>query len=138
MLATENCQSLEKLVIDNEICGMAYRIVDGVSLGGSALATEIIAKVGPGGHFLAEKHTRENLMREQFMPSDVFSRLTPNSWRKSGSKNTVDRAKEIVDKLLTDHVPKPLTLDAEERLDQVFKEILERYGLPYPPAASKV
>ena len=138
MLATENCQSLEKLVIDNEICGMAYRLVDGVSLGGSALATEIIAKVGPGGHFLAEKHTRENLMREQFMPSDVFSRLTPDSWRKSGSKNTVDRAKEIVDKLLTDHVPKPLPLDAEERLDHVFKEILARHGLPQPPVASKV
>jgi trimethylamine--corrinoid protein Co-methyltransferase len=51
MLACENCQSLEKLVIDNEICGMAYRLVDGVSLEGSALATDIIAKVGPGGHF---------------------------------------------------------------------------------------
>jgi trimethylamine--corrinoid protein Co-methyltransferase len=138
MLATENCQSLEKLVIDNEICGMAYRLVDGVSLGGSALATEIIAKVGPGGHFLAEKHTRENLLGEQFMPSDVFSRLTPDSWRKSGSKNTVDRAKEMVDKLLTDHVPKPLPQEAEKRLDNVFKEILARHGLPQPPAASKV
>ncbi|TEU08608.1 hypothetical protein E3J20_08205 [Candidatus Bathyarchaeota archaeon] len=137
MLACENCQSLEKLVIDNEICGMAYRLVDGVSLEGLALATDIIAKVGPGGHFLAEKHTRENLMREQFMPSDVVCRLTPNSWRKSGSKNSVDRAKETVDKLLTDHVPKPLPLDAEERLDQVFKEILARHGLPQPPAASK-
>jgi trimethylamine--corrinoid protein Co-methyltransferase len=137
MLATENCQSLEKLVIDNEICGMAYRLVDGFSLEGLALATDVIAKVGPGGHFLAEKHTRENLMREQFMPSDVFCRLTPDSWRKSGSKNSVDRAKETVDKLLMDHVPKPLPLDAEERLDQVFKEILARHGLPLPPAASK-
>jgi hypothetical protein len=43
----------------------------------------------------------------------------------------------MVDKLLTDHVPKPLPLDAEERLDQVFKEILARHGLPQPPAASK-
>jgi trimethylamine--corrinoid protein Co-methyltransferase len=137
MLATENCQSLEKLVIDNEICGMAYRLVDGVSQGGSALATEIIAKVGPGGHFLAEKHTRENLLGEQFMPSDVFSRLTPDSWRKTGSKNTVDRAKEMVDKLLTDHVPKPLPQEAEKRLDNVFKEILARHGLPQPPSASK-
>jgi hypothetical protein len=43
----------------------------------------------------------------------------------------------MVDKLLTDHVPKPLPPDAEERLDQVFKEILARHGLPQPPAASK-
>ena len=137
MIATESCQSLEKLVMDNEICGMAYRLIDGVSLEGPALAADVIAKVGPGGHFLAEKHTRENLMREQFMPSGVFCRLTPDSWRNSGSKNSVDRAKEMVDKLLTEHVPKPLPPDAEERLDRVFKEILARHGLPQPPAASK-
>jgi trimethylamine--corrinoid protein Co-methyltransferase len=137
MLACENCQSLEKLVIDNEICGMAYRLVDGVSLEGSAMATDIIAKVGPGGHFLAEKHTRENLMKEQFIQSDVVCRLTPDSWRKSGSMNIVDRAEETVDKLLKDHVPMPLPLDAEKRLDQVFKEILARHGLPQPPAASR-
>jgi trimethylamine--corrinoid protein Co-methyltransferase len=137
MIATESCQSLEKLVMDNEICGMAYRLVDGVSLEGPALAADVIAKVGPGGHFLAEKHTRENLMREQLMPSGIFCRLTPDSWRKSGSKNSVDRAREMVDKLLTDHVPKPLPPDAEERLDRVFKEILARHGLPKPPAASK-
>jgi len=116
---------------------MAYRLVDGVSLEGPALAADVIAKVGPGGHFLAEKHTRENLRREQFIPSDVVCRLTPNAWRKSGSKNSIDRAKETVDKLLTEHVPKPLPLDAEERLDQVFKEILARHGLPQPPSTSK-
>jgi len=137
MIATESCQSLEKLVMDNEICGMAYRLVDGVSLDGPALATDIIAKVGPGGHFLAEKHTRENLMREQLMPTGVFCRLTPDSWRKSGSKNSIDRAKEMVDKLLTDHVPKPLPPEAEERLDRVFKEILARHGLPKPSVAMK-
>ncbi len=71
------------------------------------------------------------------MPSDVFCRLTPDAWRKSGSKNSVDRAKEMVDKLLTDHVPKPLPLDAEERLDQVFKEILARHGLPQPQPLRK-
>ena len=130
MLACENCQSLEKLAIDNEICGMAHRLVEGVSFEGQALAADVIAKVGPGGHFLAEKHTRENLRKEQFMPSDVVCRLTPDSWRRSGSKDIVNRAKETVDRLLTEHVPKPLTADAEERLETVFNEILVRHGLP--------
>jgi len=136
MLACENCQSLEKLVIDNDICGMAYRLVEGISLEGLALAADIIAKVGPGGHFLAEKHTRVNLMKERFMPSDVVCRLTPRAWRRSGSKDIVDRAKEAVDRLLEEHVPKPLPLDAEERLDRVFKEILARHELPPPPIPS--
>lgn len=136
MLACENCQSLEKLVIDNEVCGMAYRLVEGVSLEGAAMAADVIAKVGPGGHFLAERHTREHLIREQFMPSDVVCRLTPDSWRRSGSKDIVDRARETVDRLLEEHVPTPIPRAAEERLDRVFEEILARYGLPPPPLPS--
>ena len=129
MLACENCQSLEKLVIDNEICGEVLRLVGGVSLEADSLATEVIRKVGPGGHFLAERHTRENLMREHFMPSDIVCRLTPISWRKEGSKDTVDRAREMVDKLLKEHMPKPLPEESEERLDNVLKEILTRHGI---------
>jgi len=136
MLACENCQSLEKLVIDNEICGMAYRLIEGVSFEDLALATDVIASVGPGGHFLAEKHTRENLRKEQHMPSDVVCRLTPDSWRRSGSREIVDRAKEMVDRLLTEHVPAPLPTDAEERLDQSLEEILKRHGLPSLSAPS--
>ncbi len=130
MLACENCQSLEKMVVDNEICGAAYRLMDGVYTDTPALAKDIITKVGPGGHFLAEKHTRENLRKEQFMPSDVIDRLTPESWKKSGSKETTSRAKEIIDKLLEEHIPAPLSLDAERRLDEVFKGILKRHGIP--------
>lgn len=138
MLACENCQSLEKLVIDNEFCGTAYRLLEGISMEDESLATDLIMKVGPGGHFLAEKHTREHLLKEQFMPSDIICRLTPDSWRKSGSKDSVDRAKETVDKLLEGHVPTPLPPDAEERLNQVFKDVLTRRGLStaqLPPKA---
>jgi len=133
MLACENCQSLEKLVIDNEICGMAYRLLEGVSLDGAAMAADVIAEVGPGGHFLAEKHTRENLRKEQFIPSDVVCRMTPDAWRKSGSKDVLDRARERVDRLLEEHVPTPLPGDREKCLEQVFKDILARHGLPPPP-----
>jgi trimethylamine--corrinoid protein Co-methyltransferase len=115
--------------VDNDICGAAYRLMDGVFTDAPALAKEIITKVGPGGHFLAERHTRENLRKEQFMPSDVIDRLTPESWKKGGSKETTNRAKETVDKLLEEHIPAPLPRDAEGRLDEVFKGILKRHGI---------
>lgn len=129
MLACENCQSLEKLVIDNELCGTAYRLVEGVSLDIGTLATDVISKVGPGGHFLAERHTRENLMKEHFIPSEVFCRLSPDAWVKGGSKNTVDRARESVARVLGEHEPEPLPGEAEEELDRVFEGILERHGI---------
>jgi trimethylamine--corrinoid protein Co-methyltransferase len=131
MLACENCQSLEKLVIDNDLCGAAYRLLEGVDLEEDALAPDLISKVGPGGHFLAEKHTREHLRREQFMPSKVICRLTPDAWRKEGSKDSLDRARERVTRTLREHHPWPLPEDSERRLDEVFKGILKRHGIPH-------
>ncbi len=130
MLACENCQSLEKLVIDNEICGTAYRLAEGVSLGATELATDLIMKVGPGGHFLAERHTRDNLRKERFIPSEVLCRLSPDSWMRGGSKDATDRAKEAIDRILKEHAPKPLPSAAEESLEGVFREILARHGIP--------
>jgi trimethylamine--corrinoid protein Co-methyltransferase len=129
MQASENCQSLEKLVIDNELCGTAYRLIEGITVDDTALATEIIAKVGPGGHFLGERHTRENLRKERFMPSDVLDRLSPDAWEKAGYKDTTQRAKEAVDRLLKEHTPEPLPEAAERELEKVFKEILARHGI---------
>ncbi|TEU09180.1 hypothetical protein E3J20_06935 [Candidatus Bathyarchaeota archaeon] len=129
MQASENCQSLEKLVIDNELCGTAYRLIEGITVDDTALAIEIIAKVGPGGHFLAERHTRENLRKERFMPSDVLDRLSPDAWEKAGYKDTTQRAKEAVDRLLKEHAPEPLPEAAERELEKVFREILARHGI---------
>jgi len=129
MLASENCQSLEKLVIDNEVCGMAYRILEGISTTCVEAVVDLIARVGSGGHFLGERHTRENLRKEHLIPSEVVDRMTLDAWTKSGSKDTVKRAKERVDSILKEHVPTPLSAEAEVRLDNVFKEIIARHGL---------
>lgn len=55
---------------------MSLRLVDGIIVNSDSIASEIIIKVGPGGHYLGEKHTREWLEREYPMPSDVIDRLT--------------------------------------------------------------
>lgn len=129
MQASENCQSLEKLVLDNELCGSAYRLLKGIRVDEISLASEVIIKVGPGGHFLAEKHTRENLQKEQYMPSEVIDRLSPDAWLKSGSKDSSHRARERANRILRDHKPKPLSSSTEALLESVMKEILRSYSL---------
>jgi trimethylamine--corrinoid protein Co-methyltransferase len=93
------------------------------------LAAEVISKVGPGGHFLAERHTRDHHMKERYMPGDVIDRLSPDAWKKAGMKDATQRAKEIADETLRDHAPKPLPSESEERLETVFKAILKRHGI---------
>ena len=130
MQASENCQSLEKLVIDNEYCGAAYRLIRGINVDDIALATEVITKVGPGGHFLAERHTRENLRKERFMPSDVLDRLSPDAWELAGSLDSTDRAREKANKILDEHEPAPLPKDAADAVRRTLGKILERYNIP--------
>ncbi|TRO46525.1 hypothetical protein E2P65_05605 [Candidatus Bathyarchaeota archaeon] len=130
MQASENCQSLEKLVLDNEYCGAAYRLIRGIDVDDVTLATEVITKVGPGGHFLAERHTRENLRKERFFPSDVLDRLSPDAWGRAGSLDSTHRAREKATKILEEHEPAPLPLDAADALRSTLEGILERHGIP--------
>ena len=126
MLGFENCQSLEKLLIDNTLCGMALRLIDGVTVDNITMATNLIEKVGPGGTYLAEKHTLEWTRKDQFLPSDLVDRQTFKAWQAAGSKDIVDRAKDIVRKTLSDHKPESLPSDVEKDLDNVMRRIMER------------
>jgi trimethylamine--corrinoid protein Co-methyltransferase len=112
---------------------MALRLADGLTVDDEKAALEIIAKVGPGGHYLAEKHTRKWLKMERFLPSDVIDRLTEEAEKKQGSKDMISRAREIVDSTLTEHVPEPLPLDIGNNLRNVLKEIMSLYGIKSLP-----
>ena len=132
MLMFDNCQSLEKLVIDAEACRMLLRLLRGLRVDEEALAVDVIRRVGHGGHFLSEKHTRLHHLEEVWMPSDVICRLSLDAWRKEGMKTILDRARERVDEILKTHQPKPLPKEAEEALEEKLKAILKRYGIPHP------
>lgn len=133
MLIFENCQSLEKLVIDNEICGMALRLVEGIRTDKDALALEVIGQVGPGGHYLGQKHTLKWLEEEYFTPSDIINRLTLEAEKKRGSKDIVNKARETVDKILKEHVSEPLPTDVEKDLKDALKDIMNRHSIKSLP-----
>ncbi|MFX1561588.1 MAG: trimethylamine methyltransferase family protein, partial [Promethearchaeota archaeon] len=125
MLAQLNCQSLEKLVIDNELCGAAYRFSRGIDFEDFGVVTELIAKVGSSGDFLRQKHTSKNLRSEHLMPTDVIDRLTSDSWVQGGSRSTDERANERVTKILQDssfEVP-----DYLRELDGAFEQLKKNY-----------
>ena len=117
MLDFESCQSPEKLVIDNEICGMALRMIHGIQVSGESLAEGLIRNTGPGGHFLNSRHTLKWFRKEQFIPSIIIDRMTTSLWQEKGSKTTRQRAKEEVKRILSEHKPEALPPDIERELD---------------------
>jgi trimethylamine--corrinoid protein Co-methyltransferase len=128
MLDFENCQSLEKLVIDNTICGMALRLVEGVQVTDETLAVDLIRKVGPGGMYLAEKHTLDWFKKERFIPSGIIDRKERNTWETEGSKSIDQRAKAFVEKTLKEHEPEPLPQDVKRDLDRLMNEIMSDHS----------
>jgi trimethylamine--corrinoid protein Co-methyltransferase len=122
MLNFESCQSMEKLVIDNEICGMALRMISGIRVSEESLAEKLITDLGPGGHFLNSRHTLKWFREEQFLPSTIIDRLTTSVWQEKGSKDSYQRAKEEVKRILSEHKPEDLPPDIERELDSMAEK----------------
>ena len=117
--------SKEGLVLDSEIIDSVYRVLQGVDVNELTLAKEVIAEVGPGGHFLKQRHTMQFLQAEHFLPL-LADRQTRERWEQAGSRNMADRAHDRVEKLLAEHQVEALPADTEAELERIVREVEQR------------
>jgi trimethylamine--corrinoid protein Co-methyltransferase len=91
----------EKFVIDSEILGMVMRAVAGIKVNDDTLAFNLIKEVGPGGNFVAARHTRRFMRREHYRPtlSDQNSR---EEWEAKGGKAIWQRAGDKAKRLIAE------------------------------------
>ncbi|MGQ9468630.1 MAG: trimethylamine methyltransferase family protein [Nitrososphaerales archaeon] len=91
MLDFGSCQSFEKLIIDNEVCGQALRLKKGIEVSNETLAINLIKTFAHDGHFLTSKHTLDWFKKEQYIPTIVLER-DKRSCRKYDSRGICQRA----------------------------------------------
>jgi len=91
-----------QLVLGNDIVGMTKRFLRGIEVTQEALARELISSVGPGGHFLQEKHTVKRF-RNELWRGTVMTREPYNSWLETGAKDTSQRIKEKLAHIIETH-----------------------------------
>ncbi len=120
MLDFIRCQSLSKLVIDNEICGMAYRLLDGIAQREEPIATHIFEGFTDKTQFLTLPHTREWYRKEHTFPSQVVDRDNYEHWVSQGKKSISDRADQEVEKILQETAPALPGEDVVKELEQVM------------------
>lgn len=123
MLDFCNTFSLEKLVIDNEICGLAHRLGKGIEFSEETLAAELIAEMGSYGEYLSTKHTLKWFKKEPYMPSKVIDRQNFDNWQEKGAKTSFDHAREIVEDILKNPKAPELSQEKSEALDLTWKKI---------------
>ncbi|MFX0140295.1 MAG: trimethylamine methyltransferase family protein [Candidatus Hodarchaeota archaeon] len=125
MLDFESTQSIEKLIIDNEIVGMVKRLLRGIEDYGTPFASEILNDYNKKEELLSHPSTLKYFRKELFLPSPIIDRMTRDSWKASGSKSARKRAKEEASNLIKKAPLKPINDSLLKELDKIVKEYLK-------------
>jgi trimethylamine--corrinoid protein Co-methyltransferase len=110
--------SYEKFVLDDEMCGMMRKFIQGIQVNPDTLAFDVIARVGHDGHFLGEAHTRKRC-RTEFWQPQVSNRDGLSGWSENGRHETTHLAQKRWRSLLDQYEP--------PALDNLIARQLETY-----------
>lgn len=111
--------SLEKFMVDDEIAGMILRYLQGIDFSETKFAYDVIKQVGPGGHFLTQKHTSKNHKVELRRP-ELSDRQSYDGWAKEGL-DANQRAYRKWQQVIADYVAPELDSDISQSI-QAFIE----------------
>ncbi len=119
MLDFESTQSIEKLIIDNEIIGMVKRLLRGVEDHGTPFASEILKDYNEKEELLSHPTTLKLFRKELFLVSPVIDRLSRDAWKENGSKSARKRAKEQATKLAKKGSLRPIDDTISRELESI-------------------
>lgn len=128
------CMSPEKLVIDSEAIGMAQRMLRGIEIHTTTLATEMFEGIDFKGDFLKQKTTRKLVRKEQYLPSSVIDRGSIRTWQQQGSLDVFERAKGRVNEILLAYEPPSLPKAKVDELANMVKKLAFDVGMDELPA----
>ncbi len=133
MLDFENCQSLEKLVLDNEICGMVIHMIRGIEPKEDFPSLPRFDELLKEKHLLISQHTRKYLKEEFYFPGPVIDRTQRTRWHEEGGLTLLQRAHSEVEKLIKTYVPSRVPDSVKKDLTKLMGEEAHRYGMEELP-----
>ena len=112
--------SYEQMLMDCEIFSIVQKMMEGILINDKTLALDAIRRVGPGGHFLTQEHTRKH-MHDLWLHS-LMDRRPYAEWaeRSDGAR---DWARTEAQRILRAHHPTPLDPKLAEELQQVIATV---------------
>ena len=112
--------SFAEMMMDCEIFSIMHKMMQGIVVDEETLALDAIAAVGPGGHYLAQKHTRRH-MKEIFLPE--FMDRRPYSEWEFKKDDARDWALAKARKKLKEHQPDPLDPKISAEMEKIIKSV---------------
>ena len=112
--------SYAQMMMDCEIFSIIHKVMQGIVVDDESLALDTIAAVGPGGNFLAQKHTLKH-MRDVFLPQ-FMDRRPYNEWEER-KDNARDWALDKARKILAAHQPDPLDPKLSAEMEKIIEQV---------------
>jgi trimethylamine--corrinoid protein Co-methyltransferase len=112
--------SYAQMLLDCETFAIIHKMMQGIEINEETLALEAIAAVGPGGNFLAQKHTRKH-MRQLFLPQ-FMDRRPYNEWE-SKQDGAPDWAQAKARQVIAEHQPEPLDPSLSHELMRIIASL---------------
>lgn len=138
MIDFESCQSLEKLVLDNEMCGMTFRLIDGITPRDDFPALPIFQELLREKHLLIAEHTTRYRHKEIFFPGPAIDRANRERWKQQGAMDLNARLHNEVNKLLKSYQPSTLPETTKKDLVKLMEKEARRYGQDHLPLPERV
>ncbi len=133
MLDFESCFSLEKLIVDNEICGMVRRMVEGIEPREDFPSLPHFQELLKEGHLLISEHTRRHIKKEIRFPGPVIDRANRSRWQEEGGFTLGERAHKELEKILKENQ----LIDLNDSIKKDMKNLMEsearRFGMDRLP-----
>lgn len=120
--------SLPLVILSNEVIAMAKRFMRGIEVNPSTIMLDLIEKVGPAGHFLAEPESA-SICRKEIWMSDLMDRNAHITWEKQGSKSMEERVHEKLQYLLVTHQPSPLSPEIQQKIEMILQMAEEKESM---------
>jgi len=120
----ESCTLLypEAVVLDTDIYHRVRIDAAGLDTGREALALDVIKTVGPRGHFLLQRHTRDHMRKRQ------FSDLAAQPREDGGYRDPIEVAREKTEWILEHHHPQPLDEVQQAELTRILQAAERELG----------
>lgn len=117
--------SPEQLLIDVEVYKMGIRSYQGITADDDHWLDDVIQKVGPASHFMAQPSTIKNMRSGEWYLTDFGWHGSYEEWHASGKPNLIQEARQEVQYILSNHEPLPLSEEMEQELDKIYQRANE-------------
>lgn len=113
--------SLEKLVVDNDLCGQALHFVREMKAQADLPTVDLVRQLLDEQHLITAEHTLNYWPKALYLPDGVIDRQNRENWEKAGRPTLAERAKTAVNQRLAAYTP----INTDPRLDAELRRLIQ-------------